>query len=182
MGCARSSAFCLGRAPPSGLLGSASTRSRLPRRPPRALIVAAGGGGGGGGGDDDEGVSPEEKLTLKESIVEFVKEFVPILVICLAIRFFIVEPRYIPSLSMFPSFEVGDQLAVEKVSKRFTAYHRDDVVVFRPPPAFFELSGKPQDNDALIKRVVAVEGDTVEVRARVRDRAARRASVPADAR
>ena len=33
----------------------------------------------------------------------------------LAIRLLIVEPRYIPSLSMFPSFEINDQLAVEKV-------------------------------------------------------------------
>ena len=33
----------------------------------------------------------------------------------LAIRLLIVEPRYIPSLSMFPSYEINDQLAVEKV-------------------------------------------------------------------
>mmetsp|Transcript_10751 Transcript_10751/g.27160 ORF Transcript_10751/g.27160 Transcript_10751/m.27160 type:complete len:170 (-) Transcript_10751:356-865(-) len=78
----------------------------------------------------------------------------------------IVEPRYIPSLSMFPAFEVGDQLAVEKVTKLYSPYQRDEVIVFRPPPAFFELSGKAPDNDALIKRIVAIAGDTVEVRNR----------------
>jgi len=31
----------------------------------------------------------------------------------------------------FPTFDVGDQLAVEKVSKYFRPYHRTDVVVFR---------------------------------------------------
>ena len=48
---------------------------------------------------------------------EFIAEFVPTFAFFLAIRLLIVEPRYIPSLSMFPSFEINDQLAVEKVSK-----------------------------------------------------------------
>ena len=47
---------------------------------------------------------------------EFLAEFVPTFAFFLAIRLLIVEPRYIPSLSMFPSFEINDQLAVEKVS------------------------------------------------------------------
>mmetsp|Transcript_4684 Transcript_4684/g.6947 ORF Transcript_4684/g.6947 Transcript_4684/m.6947 type:complete len:291 (-) Transcript_4684:160-1032(-) len=86
------------------------------------------------------------------------------LVVALIIRFFIVEPRYIPSLSMYPTFEVGDQLAVEKVTKKYKPYERKQVVVFRPPETFREIVGERKGREALIKRVVAVEGDEVEVK------------------
>lgn len=123
-------------------------------------------------GDDDEDLTSNDGDGLwqrvPEGVREFFREFVPTLAICLAVRLLIVEPRYIPSLSMFPSFDIGDQLAVEKVTKLFSGYKRDDVIVFRPPPAFFELAGRERNSDALIKRVVAIGGDTVEVRSRRR--------------
>jgi len=97
-------------------------------------------------------------------VFEFIKEFVPTFAFFLAIRIAIVEPRYIPSLSMYPTFDINDQLAVEKVSKWVRPPLRGEVVVFDPPPYFWELTGRKPDGEAVIKRVVAVEGDTVEVR------------------
>ena len=90
-----------------------------------------------------------------------VKTYFVSLAIALLLRFTIIEPRYIPSLSMYPTFEVGDQLAVEKVTKRFKPFYRREVVVFNPPEAFRELMGDSQRaKEALIKRIVAVEVST----------------------
>lgn len=96
---------------------------------------------------------------------EDVRTYTTSLGIALFIRLLIIEPRYIPSLSMYPTFEVGDQLAVEKVTKRVRSFNRKEVVVFNPPASFREIVGDSsrKAKEALIKRIVAVEGDKVEV-------------------
>jgi signal peptidase I len=99
-----------------------------------------------------------------------IKTYFLSLFIALLLRFTIVEPRYIPSLSMYPTFDVGDQLAVEKVTKRIKPLYRNEVVVFNPPQAFRDImenqygAGASKSKEALIKRIVAIEGDTVEVK------------------
>jgi len=101
---------------------------------------------------------------------EDVKTYFISLGIALLLRFTIIEPRYIPSLSMYPTFDVGDQLAVEKVTKRIKPLYRQEVVVFNPPQAFRDIMvGQYDQNasrakEALIKRIVAIEGDEVEVK------------------
>lgn len=97
---------------------------------------------------------------------EDVKTYTFSLAFALLLRLLIVEPRYIPSLSMYPTFEVGDQLAVEKVTKRIRPFHRNQVVVFNPPETFREMVGDSsrKAKEALIKRIVATEGDQVEVK------------------
>jgi signal peptidase I len=94
---------------------------------------------------------------------EDVKTYFVSLAIALLLRFIIIEPRYIPSLSMFPTFEVGDQLAVEKVTKRLKPFYRREVVVFNPPQAFRDImtdnygQDASRSREALIKRIIAIE-------------------------
>ncbi len=87
----------------------------------------------------------------------------------LAFRTFLYEAVYIPSGSMIPTLQIGDYVIVQKwaygARLPFTATaqltwgkpKRGDIVVLLAPP------GNPRDDD-LIKRVVAIEGDAVEIR------------------
>ena len=90
---------------------------------------------------------------------EDVKTYMVSLGVALLLRLIIIEPRYIPSLSMYPTFEVGDQLAVEKVTKRIRPFSRKEVVVFNPPEKFRDIVGDSSGKakEALIKRIVAIE-------------------------
>lgn len=91
------------------------------------------------------------------------------LLLAMGIRQFVAEARYIPSESMVPTLLVNDRLIVEKVSYRFHSPERGDIIVFIPPESASQYCLGPQNTnvrikDAFIKRVVALPGETVEVR------------------
>lgn len=125
------------------------------------------GGGGSEGGGDEDFMSKVQRWLNDDELKEDFKSYGSSLAVALLVRFFIVEPRFIPSLSMYPTFDIGDQLAVEKVSHFVRPYSRNDVLVFTPPEAFIEITGKENyKKEALIKRCIAVGGDVVEVKNR----------------
>ena len=74
------------------------------------------------------------------------------------IRQYVVQTFYIPSASMHETLVEGDRVLVNKVGYHLHDVHRGDVVVFQKPPNL-DVS-----EDDLIKRVVALPGETVEGR------------------
>lgn len=72
------------------------------------------------------------------------------------IKTFLVQPFVIPTGSMIPTIEIGDRVLADKLVYRFFREpKRGDIVVFDDP-----TGSHPQ----LIKRVIATEGQTVDVR------------------
>lgn len=93
------------------------------------------------------------------SIIEWVAVIVGALVVALVVKTFLIQAFYIPSESMLPTLEVGDRVLVNKLSYDFGDVERGDLIVFDRP------GGVGADGIAeLIKRVVALPGETVEGR------------------
>lgn len=101
------------------------------------------------------------------------------LLVAVLIKTFLIQPFYIPSRSMVPELLVDDRVMVSKVSLWFGAPAAGDIVVFRNPGAPIEdrtipeavakavtdaLGIRGSGADDLIKRVIATEGQTVEIR------------------
>ena len=107
-----------------------------------------------------------------ESAWSLARFFLTLLLLAWALRSFIVQPFNIPSGSMLPTLYIGDYLIVAKWPYGYSRYSlafgfptfegrvfshfpkRGDVVVFRVP----------SENADLIKRVIGLPGDTVEMR------------------
>ena len=81
------------------------------------------------------------------------------IVVALLLRVFVIGAFRIPSHSMEHTLEAGDQIVVSKITYLLRDIRLGDVVVFTLPQ---ELPGVPA-GQPLIKRVVAVAGDTVRM-------------------
>jgi signal peptidase I len=86
---------------------------------------------------------------------ELVLTLIPALMLVLFMNVFVAEAALVEEgPSMQPNLFCGDRVMTEKVSYRFAAPRRGDVVIVR----------RPAPEKSLIKRVVALAGEVVEVR------------------
>ena len=91
--------------------------------------------------------------------VEWVLILLGAVAVAFVIKTFLFQAFYIPSVSMEPTLKVQDRVIVNKLSYDFHDVHRGDIIVFKSPPG--EETASVKD---LIKRVIALPGETVEAR------------------
>lgn len=91
-------------------------------------------------------------------LFEVVETLVLTLVIFLVIQNFVAQPYQVQMNSMERTLEPDQYVLVDKLTPRFDAYDRGDIIVFDPPGTW------SSDGTPYIKRVIGVEGDTVEIR------------------
>jgi signal peptidase I len=75
------------------------------------------------------------------------------------VRAFAFQPFWIPSPSMVPTLGVYDRILVQKAFFSWHDVREGDIVVFSHPP--LDQSGGPQEEGDLVKRVIALPGQTI---------------------
>ncbi|MCH9668167.1 MAG: signal peptidase I [Actinomycetia bacterium] len=142
--------------------------------------------------DEDTGDGQESGKKKKRGAVREAAILISVaLVIYYVMLTFIARPYLIPSESMEPTLHgcngcVGDRIMVDKLTYRFSSPEPGDVVVFKGPPnwsigyksirsdntairwlqnALSFVGFVPPDQNDLVKRIIAVGGQTVQCRA-----------------
>jgi signal peptidase I len=75
------------------------------------------------------------------------------------VRTFAFQPFWIPSASMVPTLGVYDRILVQKAFFTWRDVREGDIVVFSHPP--LDQCGGPQEQGDLVKRVIALPGQTI---------------------
>lgn len=95
---------------------------------------------------------------LKHWVLDWAETIIVALVLALIIRAFFLQVFWIPSGSMEPTLDISDRIVVNKVAFHFRQPRRFEIVVFRQVPAM------DKEKRDLIKRVVGLPGETLEVK------------------
>jgi signal peptidase I len=104
--------------------------------------------------------SPPPETIQENPWIEGFKTIGLSLFLAFGIRTFVAEARYIPSGSMLPTLQINDRLFVDKVSYHLRSPQRGDIIVFNPTDTLLAENF----HDAFIKRIVALPGETVEIK------------------
>lgn len=106
---------------------------------------------------DEKGGDAEKNGRAREGgasgILWFLGPVIVAVVVALFVKTYVVTPYVVPTGSMLETIQEGDMLLGECVTLHFQDPEQDDIVTFR----------SPLDGETLIKRVVAVGGQTIDL-------------------
>lgn len=121
-------------------------------------------------------VAQKDTSSGKSFLLELPGLLLAALVVAILIKTFVIQPFYIPSESMLPTLEINDRVMVSKLSYRFGEIQPGDLIVFETGPevelslseaavqAVLDALGiRTSGEEDLIKRVIAVGGDEIEI-------------------
>ena len=91
----------------------------------------------------------------KSALLEILESVAIAVLLAVLIRMFLFQPFIIPSESMYPTLQISDRIMVNKLSYHLGDPGRGDVIVFKYPL---------DPSRDFVKRLIAVGGETVEVR------------------
>jgi signal peptidase I len=102
--------------------------------------------------------TPTRRGVALRGFLEIVETLVLTIVIFFLIHTFVAQPFRVEQGSMETTLLPDQYVLVDKLTPRWSAYERGDIVVFEPPESFRTEGGAP-----LIKRVIGLPGDRVDL-------------------
>jgi signal peptidase I len=78
-------------------------------------------------------------------------------IVSVVLRLFVVQTFFVPSISMYPTLQMGDRILVQKIDY---SLQRGAIIVFQHP----KLDTSPPLNEDLVKRIIGLPGETISSR------------------
>ncbi len=107
-----------------------------------------------------QAAAPGPSRRVRRVLFEIAETLVLTILIFVGVQTFVAQPYKVEQRSMETTLLPGQYVLVDKLTPRWATYARGDIVVFDPPASWAaETNGVP-----LIKRVIGLPGDRVELR------------------
>jgi signal peptidase I len=105
----------------------------------------------------DPAPAPQRRPRLVSQLIEVGVTAAIAVALYLVIQTFLLQTFRVEGRSMQDTLQPEEHLLIDKLTPRFTGYHRGDVVVLHPPD-------RAEDTTPYIKRVIGEPGDHLEIR------------------